>query len=300
MARPGLMPPEAVLRLEPNEADELLDRLERDVPMHPALVELPEQGASEAIVFGDSHGDWRSTRAAEALSTADGGRRRLIGLGDYVDRSLEDCGEGSVANALYLLQLVAASPDRVLLIQGNHETTLRIPALPHDLPEQVDELWGPEVERYTRLIGLFERGPVAAVSASGVYLAHAGFPRAVSPSGWKELFDHIDDDRLAEIVWAECAASRNRRGATRPFDERDLTRFLDAAGLALFLRGHDPDLTGRPVYRGRCLTLHTTRLYERFGGVIVARLPLDRPVRGLGDLRVEHLATEGRTFPPPR
>ncbi len=291
--------PAAVLDASPEEADRLLDRLERSVPVRPGIAELPTAGFSEAIVFGDTHGDWRTTLALrDEFLRADGGSRCLVGLGDYVDRAPDDTGEGSVANALYLLHLAAEAPDRVFLIQGNHETDRRIPVLPHDLPEEVDALWGPVPERAARLTALLERGPMAVGTANGIYFAHAGFPQHRPPGDWRRSFGAIDDDTLAEIVWSECGASRLRRGGAPAWTEADLVRFSTETGYRLFLRGHDPDLTGRPVYGGRCLTLHTTRVFERFGGVILARVSLDTPVRSAEDVRVEHLATEGRTYPP--
>jgi len=292
-----LRSPSELLRITPSQADELLTYLERRVPVRPPLVEIPEDGAPEAVVFGDSHGDWRSIE--EVVRQYRGGDRCLIGLGDYVDRPPDDCGAGSVANGLYLLELVAENPSRVTLIQGNHEVVRRIPAVPHNLPEEVDELWGFDATRYERLLGLFERGPLAVTTPNGAYLAHAGFPRGRLPIPWTAAFVNPDDDRLAEITWAECDASYIRRGATRAWGERDLDRFFQATGLSVMLRGHDPDLTGRSIYGGRCLTLHTSRVYERYGGVIIARVPLRAPLPSVAAITVEHLSTEGQTYPFP-
>lgn len=294
---PALRSPSELLALTPSQADGLLAFLERRVPVRPPLVEIPEESAEEAVVFGDSHGDWRSVE--EVVRRYRAGNRCLIGLGDYVDRPPDDCGAGSVANGLYLLELVAENPGRVTLIQGNHEVVRRIPAVPHHLPEEVDELWGPDSTRYDRLLGLFERGPLAVTTPNGAYLAHAGFPRGKLPIPWTEAFAAPDDERLAEITWAECDASRIRRGAARAWGERDLEQFFRATGLSVMLRGHDPDVTGRPLYHGRCLTLHTSRIYEQYGGVILAHLPLHTPLPTVVALTVEHLATEGRSYPIP-
>jgi hypothetical protein len=293
----SILHPAELLRTSPAEADLLLDELERRVPVRPPLFRLPAGSGTEAIVVGDTHGDWRSTEVAvEAYGSGD---RAFIGLGDYVDRAPDDCGAGSVANALLLLELAAERPDRVVLIQGNHETVRRIPALPHNLPEEVDELWGPESSRLERLMGLLERGPLAVTTSSGAYLAHAGFPRSPLPEPWSRWFDQIDEEKLTELVWAECGASRIRRGAVPAWTARDLDRFLSVTGLRIVLRGHDPDLNGVAVYGGRCLTLHTSRVYERYGGVLMARLPLDMEIASAADVAVEHLPTEGREYSLP-
>jgi hypothetical protein len=291
--------PEQILALEPDGADELLERLERTVPVRPPLVKLPTSGFREAIVFGDSHGDWRSTLEVERRFRSSGVARLLLGLGDYIDRPPRDCAEGSVANALHLLALAAEFPDRVFLLQGNHETMRRIPAIPHQTPEEVDALWGPDANRYNRLMGLLERGPLAAVLPEGIYAAHAGFPLIGSPAEWAKAFDDVSDDLLAQLVWSECDASRNRRGAAPTWGGRDLERFLRSNGLRIVLRGHDPDITGQPLFDGRCLTLQTTRLYQVFGGVILVRVPLGHPLESLRDVGIEHLPTEGQLYPVP-
>ena len=287
--------PEAIAALAPEEVDRWLDRLEAGVPLHDRLLRIPQQAEAAAIVFGDTHGDWRST--AELLTEFRSDPRTvLIGLGDYIDRPPDDCPEGSLINALLLLGLAAERPDRVVLLQGNHETARRVAVLPHSLPEEVDALWGPDVARYARVMGLLERGPFTAISSSGVYFAHAGFP-ARSLRGDPRLgFDGEGEELVFDVAWRDAAASPVDRGTSPPFTEGDLERFLAAAGCRFFLRGHDATLAGRWIYGDRCLTLHTTRIYERYGGVLVARVPLDRAVSSRADIAVRHLATEGRSY----
>lgn len=288
--------PAEILQLEEDGVDALLDRLEANVPVHNGLIDLPAAPRREAVVFGDTHGDWWTTVAIADRFLANPGERCLVGLGDYVDRSPDDCAGGSVANVLFLLQLAAEFPDRVFLIQGNHEANRRIPVVPHDLPEEVDQLWGPDAERYARVMGLLERGPIAALAPSGAYLAHAGFPRGSRPAQWREPYAQPSDETLLEVLWTDCAVSRHDRGVIRPFDEAALDAFFERCGARVFLRGHDPDLTGRKVYGNRCLTLHSTRIYERYGGVLLAHLPLSRTVRSLDDVTIEHVETEGQSF----
>lgn len=296
MSAPLTVPtPEQILGLSSDGADALLAALEATVPVHPPFVTLPS-GFREAIVFGDSHGDWRSTTEAVTRFGAGNVARYLVGLGDYIDRAPRDCGRGSVANALHLLALAARFPDRVVLLQGNHEATRRIPASPHDLPQEVEALWGGTAERYARLMALLERGPYALALPNAIYCAHAGFPLVGSRTEWSVAFDHLDDESLMQLLWAECDLSENRRGAGTPWGGRDLERFFRATAYRLFLRGHDADLVGQPLFDGRCITLHTTRLYERFGGVLVARVPLGHPIESMRDVGIEHLPTEGRRF----
>jgi hypothetical protein len=284
--------PSDVLALSASDVDRLFEELERRVPQRPPVAEVAGARKGSAFVFGDTHGDWRSTVEVVRAFEAAGPASVLVGLGDYVDRSPTDLPCGSVANALYLLALEARLPDRVFLLQGNHETMRSIGARPHTLPEEVARLWGPGLDRYARLMGLFERGPLAATAPCGAYLAHAGFPRGELPPRWEDALARPDEERLLELVWGEPDASTVRRGAIAPWTERDLDGFLDATGLLTIWRGHDPDLAGQPLYHGRVMTLHTTRLYERYGGILCAVLPLDRSLRRVGDAELRHLATE--------
>jgi hypothetical protein len=288
----ALTDPARVEGFRPEEADRVLDALERDVPRRAPCVELPAEPGARAFVFGDTHGDWLSSREAVRAFEAGPPGSVLVGLGDYVDRPPADLRCGSVANAIYLLSLAARRPERVFLLQGNHETMRRIGARPHTLPVEVARLWGPEEARYDRLMALLERGPLAATARSGAFFAHAGFPRGPLPSRWQDAVAEPTEERLLELVWAEPDASENRRGAIPPWTEADLERFLSATGLSAMWRGHDPDLAGRSLYRGRAMTLHTTRIYQRYGGVLLAVVPLDRRLQSVEDAELRHLATE--------
>jgi hypothetical protein len=284
--------PPDVLRLDAAGADDLLEALEARVPRRDSCVALPALPGGRAFAIGDTHGDWLSTVEAVRACGAAGPASVLVGLGDYIDRSPVDLPCGAVANALYLLSLAARDPERVFLLQGNHETMRRIAAVPHTLPDEVERLWGRSGDRYGRLMGLLERGPLAATSASGAYFAHAGFPRGELPPRWQDAVDGREEDRLIDLVWSEPDASRVRRGVAPAWTERELEGFLGATGLSTFWRGHDPDLAGRPLYDGRAMTLHTTRLYRRYGGVLMAVLPLDHPLARVEAAELRHLSTE--------
>jgi hypothetical protein len=288
------LPPAAIARLEPEEADALLDRLEARVPTHPTLLPIPSADAP-ALVFGDTHGDLPSVEAVLEEWHQGPTDQILIGLGDYVDRTPPDVPNGSVLNALYLLQWAARFPERVILLTGNHELARQIPVVPSDLPAEIDDLWGPGIERQLRIAHLLERGPLAAYTESGVFLAHAGFPRRRPRGDWTKAFDRPSEETVAEVVWADCGASESRRRVVRAFTEADLDRFLADSSLVGLLRGHDPDLTGRRVFHDRCLTLHTTRYFAEYGGVLAARVPLGARLASLADVALVPLTPAAPT-----
>jgi hypothetical protein len=279
--------PRSIAELGPAEIDTLLDRLEATVPRRPALVRIDSALVHEAIVFGDTHGDYRCTEGIADRWRSGDLPRALIGLGDYIDRAPRDCPGGSVVNALFLLGLAAQWPERVFLMLGNHELVRRLGASPHTLPRELAERWGSDPHRYGRLMDLLERGPLAAVSSNGVYFAHAGFPRGAPAELGARNFDRNDERLLLDLTWPEPDQADAHRGVALPWGRVELDRFLEANRLSFFLRGHDPDLTGRPLYGGRCLTLHSCRLYRRHGGILTARVPLDVAVRSAADVAVE-------------
>jgi hypothetical protein len=287
----------AIARFAGPELEAQLTRLEATVPQDPTLAAIASPGAREVILFGDTHGDWPSTEAAAHEFLLQPDERLFVGLGDYVDRPPPDCPGGSVVNALYLLALKSAFPDRVFLIQGNHENARRIPLRPHTLPAEVARRWQDGERAYLRIRALLERGPLAGFTPSGVYLAHAGFPSHWE-ADWKDRFRRKDEELIADLTWRDADASEFDRGVSPTFGEEELRGFLAASDLVGFVRGHDPDLTGRQLYADRCLTLHTARQFQSFGGVLIARVPMDRPLASLRGVRIEHLSTEGKTFGP--
>jgi hypothetical protein len=304
----GPLEPAEIEAMDAGEVDALLARLDPQISPASALVRVDPSGAETVAVVGDTHGDWRSTERALQWFLESPATRAFVGLGDYVDRAPADCPNGSAVNALYLLSVKARYPERVVLIRGNHEAARQIPFEPHDLPDDMTARWGENRVRYSRLTGLLERGPLAGYTPSGVFLAHGGFPlhRTVP---WTDRFRDVDETLLVELLWSRMVEAHADSGVVPPFDETMLDDFLHAASLNVFLRGHDPTLVGRPMYHGHCLTLHTSRIYARFGGVLTARLSLDTPVRTTNDIEIVRLsepidpgATDAprRTPAPPR
>jgi protein phosphatase len=284
----GPLRPADIERMNASEVDSLLAELDPRISSEPALVRIQPPGVRAIDVIGDTHGDWQSASAAAQWFLEAPRERGFVGLGDYVDRAPADAPAGSAVNALFLLSLKAAFPDRVFLLQGNHEAARRIPVIPHTLPDEMASKWGGDRPRYSRLIGLLERGPLAAYTSSGVFLAHGGIPSRL-PTRWTERFQRVDETLEVELLWRDVAASTVDRGLSPPVDEEALDQFMEATGLHVFLRGHDPRVVGQSLYRDRCLTLHTSRNHERFGGILVARVPLDRPVLTTRDLEVIRL-----------
>ncbi len=259
------------------EAD-VLEALDRILPALPgrSLVDVPDRPGVRVWVLGDTHGDWPTAEAQlKEHVLREGGRDRAILLGDYVDRTPDTLPQGSLVNALYLLSLNAAWPERVQLLRGNHETQRQIPGVLREAHAEAQELFGVGTPVGERLEDAFGRLPLAASLESGYYLAHAGFPRGAGQS-WRQRFEREDEDLLFQVVWNDVDGSpvAGKRGLPiPPFTGPELEAFLKAAGARQFLRGHDPYLAGQYRFEGRVLTLHTSRVFD-WAGLWVASVPL--------------------------
>jgi hypothetical protein len=293
MTRPFDLPldPMAIPNLSEAEALEALDRIIPALPGR-SLLDIPTIRGARAWVLGDTHADWPTARAVLTEHVLGrGGSDRAILLGDYVDRTPPELPLGSLVNALYLLSLAAAFPERIHLLRGNHETQRRIPGVLQEAHVEARELFGDRTPVGERLEDAFERLPLAARMESGCYLAHAGFPRELGGS-WRERISREDDALLFEVVWNDLEGSpvAGQRGIPiSPFTEPETEDFLRAVGATLFLRGHDPYLAGQYRFHGRVLTLHTTRVFG-WAGLWVAGVSLATekgPKAGVELFRVE-------------
>jgi hypothetical protein len=282
----SLLPP--LESLDESTVQDLLDRLETRIPARERVVEIPTQ-STEALVVGDTHGDYLTTQywMRNFWRRSRDQRGWLIGLGDYVDRTPRELPLGSLKNAWLWITLLSQGEGRVVALRGNHETPQLDPKAGLSVEQEARVLWGPDNQIGPRLRGLLSSLPLAARTESGVYLAHAGFPRAEPSDPWAEL-ENPSARTLWEVTWNdfEDSPAAGRRGIpVEPFTEAELRRFLNLTGTTLFLRGHDPHLAGQRLCGGRLLTIHSSRSIPG-AGFRACRVPLGREVRTLDDLEV--------------
>jgi hypothetical protein len=287
---------------------ELLDEVEEAFARSgsPLFVEIPSD--RPVTLIGDSHGDWPAVSAALRHARHGPVPGRFVGLGDYVDRATWSepdpaaLPNGSIWNAAYLLAWNAAAPGEVVLLRGNHEAARQIPVpnptllreLGRAYPaEEASVLW----ERLTRAL---ERLPLAARTANGVFLAHGGIPPADrrDPRRWR-----ADDRELLEaLLWSDPEFEHPPgRVVGPPYGDSELEGFLQEFGCGFMIKGHAPWHSGRAIYGGRLLTLHTSDLFSRFGegGVYLAELPALPRISSLGEVTLrawEHGAWKPRAM----
>jgi serine/threonine protein phosphatase 1 len=218
---------------------------------------------SLTYAVGDIHGSLDKLRAliARCETHAGGRERRLVFLGDYIDR-----GSDSRGVLQLLIELQSAEPDRIVALMGNHE------AMALDVIDDVADaaLWLPE-------------GGAATLRSYGVTRPrdlpadHVEWLRALPlcHDDGRRLFVHagIDPDRPFDAQ-----ADHDLLWIREPFlsDPRDHGR--------LIVHGHTPTLNGRPARCGSRLGLDTGAVY---GGPLTAAAFADGETEPVAVLQAE-------------
>lgn len=222
----------------------------------------------EAIVIGDIHGDLSSlnrilseSKVLDKLSSKHS--FYLIFLGDYGDR-------GAYSPEVYyvVLTLKKMFPNKVILLQGNHEGPEDLLAYPHDLPYHLSRKFGSDsLVIYRELSHLFRRFYTAVIVKGKYIMLHGGVP-----SGAKSVEDvafaykkHPSESHLEEILWSDprdgiSGRYPSPRGAGYWFGKDVTERFLKILDAKFLIRGHEPTTNGYKFnHDGKVLTLFSRK-----------------------------------------
>ena len=221
----------------------------------PKVPVIPGQG--ELIIIGDLHGDLRALKkilkkehVLKRLRTD----LSLVFLGDYVDR-----GPASVETLYTVCNLLNAYPDKVILLRGNHEGPIHIPAAPYSFYNHIQQIY-PNNAALQHVKTLFHNLPVAAIIPEYAFLVHGHIPAdTTSIKEYNQLSE--TDPTLTELLWNDPAITPDTkpsfRGHGHYIGTDAVTRFLDANNLQWIIRGHEKPTNGYETSH-RTLTLHTT------------------------------------------
>ena len=268
----------------------------------PTLAEIPSDVPLQVI--GDSHGDWPSVAAAMAFARRATPPQRFVGLGDYIHRATRAEPDpaalpgGSVWNAAYLLAWAAYDPDRVILLRGNHEASRQLPVPGPTLLRELRRIYPREeaLKLWGRFMDLFERLPLAGRTANGVFLVHGGLPPPdrYDPAQWKAT----DLALLEGLLWSDPDVGYEDRAIGFSYGPREAHAFLDAIGCRVIIRGHGPIHSGRALWNGSVLTIHTSDLFHRLGdgGILLAEVPNRSRVESAREITLR--AWDGSTWRP--
>ena len=264
--------PAKVLHLTRREIGALLEMAEQAFEKEPKLIQMPASG--QITFVGDTHGDFEATRIVGERYLGD--ERKLVFLGDYVDR-----GRHSEANINYLLCLKLAYSGKLVLLQGNHEGFGIFQFYPADFWGRVDQ----------ELRKLYERVllklPLAVVTGNIIAL-HGALPDIKTLSD----IDKIEpgDKEWQEVTWGDWQEIEGNhlgidRYTGRPqFGRSYFDRLMKRFDKKVLIRSHQPG-AARAMYDNRCLTIFTARAYTPTRTIAIANM--EEEIRTVDDLVVE-------------
>jgi predicted phosphodiesterase len=271
--------PDKVVSLDEKEIEECLERAISILKKEKALVELKDN-----IAFvGDTHGDFEMTKAIVKRFF---NVNHLVFLGDYVDR--EPMKWGSIYNITYLLFLKCRYPEKIVLLKGNHECNYAIPCFPYEFEGEIIQRFGSSDlhEKYTEV---FSSMPLMVLT-NNVFAAHGGILKGFDLKQLRKTGKN-DLRTIESLVWSDPFVSPTFRGAGIPFNEEDLSKFLDEINARVFIRGHDYNTLGITIYGDRCITIFSSSRYKEMGngGILVARTK--KEISSASDLVLEDFST---------
>ena len=271
--------PDKVASLDGGEIEECLEMVTPILEEEPALVELD----GDVAFVGDTHGDFETTKAIvkKFFNTS-----HLVFLGDYIDR--EPIKWGSIYNVTYLLLLKCRYPEKIFLLKGNHECNYAIPCFPYEFEGEVIQRFG-SPRLHKKYVEVFSLMPLM-VLAKNIFAARGGILKEADLERLRKI-EKNDLVAIESIVWSDPIISPTFRGVGDPFNEGELTRFLDGIKARVFIRGHDYNTLGISIYGDRCLTIFSSRRYKEMGngGILAARIKGE--VFSLSDIIVEDFST---------
>jgi len=214
------------------------------------------------VFIGDTHGDLEASRTVFERYFDE--KTTLVFLGDYVDR-----GEKSEENVNYLLEKKLANPDRVIMLQGNHEGLKYRKFGPVNF---WNSLSPGDREKYMKLLSALP----LAFSWNGIIATHGGLPDLAK----LEEINKIEggDTNWEKITWGdfnEVDGYLLGGGFGRPQLGKDyFNQAMKSFGKSVLIRSHQPNL---PTYtfEKRCITIFTSAAYGTNRRVALAEGPVN-------------------------
>ncbi|HIH42051.1 TPA: hypothetical protein HA246_00210 [Candidatus Woesearchaeota archaeon] len=224
-----LKDPSKIAQLTKEQTLELLDTASNLLENKPLL----RITTNKFLVVGDIHGDFDALK--EYISQFMSGKfENIIFLGDYIDR-----GKKQLECICILLVLKILYLGKVILLRGNHETTL------------VNSRFGfKEVVNdnllYKKFNLLFMKMPIAIVvkisNNTTILCAHGGISERIAKL--EELEKNYVVDEYEPLFWNDPAWDENVKGfisnnrGTKDFGKDIFLKFMQANNLKLLVRSH--------------------------------------------------------------
>ncbi len=244
------------------------------------LLELEPKG--RFVFVGDTHGDLTaSIKVVEMHLNID---TKIIFLGDYVDR-----GSDSKGNINYLLKKKAEDPDKIHLLQGNHETYCTLELSPADFWKN---LKSNEKEKYHNI---FKKFPLA-VSVGDIVALHGALPNIKKIEDINKIGEGELDKNWMAMLWGDFNEIRlgegdesydNRSG--RPiYGKEYFNKIMKNLNKNVLIRSHQSD-ANQVMFNNKCLTIFTSSAYWVKRTIAIADFNKKKRIMGVDDLVIEKI-----------
>ncbi len=242
----------------------MLQQVQHILRKESRLIVLPK---NPLLFVGDTHGDWEATQIL--LNRYWDSPVIFVFLGDYVDR-----GPFQIENMNLLLELKIKSPDRIIILRGNHET----PSINryYGFYDEVQRRLKETIEQYWKI---FAQLPLAAINRDyRVFAVHGGIAENME---YIEKIIELPREKEPEnpitfqLLWNDPKetlkgfAPSMRGGQARNFGRDAAIEFMTRNNLDLIVRGHEVFPHGfHEFFDGRIMSLFSCRNY---GGPIAGK-----------------------------
>ncbi len=240
------------------------------------LLSLKPEG--KFIFVGDTHGDLgASIQIIENYSKAD---TRICFLGDYVDR-----GDFSKDNIDYLLKARNKNPDRIFLLQGNHEAYNILPFHPADFWHKLS--W----EKQKEYSNIFNKMPFA-LSVDGILALHGALPDIQTISDINDIPQNQHNRNWKRIMWGDFEDEVNHSDyemSGRPkLNKESFDKIMYRLGKNVLIRSHQPNIKQK-IYDNKCLTIFTSSAYEVKRTIAIANFNKNNKIKSIDDIVIKEI-----------
>lgn len=250
--------------------DKSFEKAKEILSKEPRLIKIKR--AKKVIFVGDTHGDLESSQKVIKDYLKPG--NIIVFLGDYVDR-----GFHSKENLDFLLETKVKNPEKIYLLQGNHEGHRILKFFPADFWESLSEI---EYQKYSSIV---EKFPLVVVTKDIIAL-HGALPDCATPdvaqikSGGEEW---------RQICWGDFVDEKGGYLGIDPFTGRPqfgrdyFFRLMEGFNKKVLIRSHQPNAP-QFMFDDRCLTIFTSSAYhcER----TIAILDSEKEIKTVKDLKI--------------
>jgi protein phosphatase len=213
---------------------------------------LEIKNAERVIFVGDTHGDLEASQKVIKDYLKKG--NKIVFLGDYVDR-----GPFSKENLDFLLEQREKNPDKIFLLQGNHEGHRILKFSPAEFWESLSEK---EYQKYSQIV---EKFPLAVV-VKNIIALHGALPKIEKLEDFEKI--KIGDENWLRICWGDFLNEPGEELGIDPFTGRPqfgrdyFFKIMEKINKRILIRSHDPNAP-QLMYDDCCLTIFTSFAYPK-------------------------------------